>query len=81
MTAHVSVDKGALSIIETLQGAGHTTYLVGGAVRDFLVDIEPKDYDISTTATPEEVKKLFGRSARIIGRRFKIVHIYKSRNI
>lgn len=81
MSAKFAVDKGALSIIETLQGAGHTTYLVGGAVRDFLLNIEPKDYDISTTATPEEVKKLFGRSARIIGRRFKIVHIYKSRNV
>lgn len=81
MSANFTVDKGALSIIETLQEAEHTTYLVGGAVRDFLLEIEPKDYDISTTATPEEVKKLFGRSARIIGRRFKIVHIYKSRNI
>ena len=75
------IDKGASSIIRTLQEAGHTTYLVGGAVRDFLLEIEPKDYDISTTATPEEVKKIFGRSARIIGRRFRIVHIYKNRNI
>ena len=81
MSEQFIIDKGSLSIIETLQGAGHTTYLVGGAVRDFLLNIEPKDYDISTTATPEEVKKLFGRSARIIGRRFKIVHIYKSRNV
>ncbi len=74
-------DKGAFSIIRALQEAGHTTYLVGGAVRDFLLNIVPKDYDISTTATPEEVKKIFGRSARIIGRRFRIVHIYKNRNI
>ena len=81
MTKDIKLDKGAFSIIRTLQEAGHTTYLVGGAVRDFLLGIEPKDYDISTTATPEEVKKIFGRSARIIGRRFRIVHIYRSRNI
>ncbi|MCM8534372.1 MAG: polynucleotide adenylyltransferase PcnB [Lentisphaeraceae bacterium] len=81
MSTKLSVDKGALSIIETLQEEGHTTYLVGGAVRDLLLDIEPKDYDISTTATPEDVKRIFGRAARIIGRRFKIVHIYKGRNI
>ena len=81
MTKDLKLDKGAYSIIRTLQEAGHTTYLVGGAVRDFLLGIEPKDYDISTTATPEEVKKIFGRSARIIGRRFRIVHIYRSRNI
>ena len=81
MTKDIELDKGAFSIIRTLQEAGHTTYLVGGAVRDFLLGIEPKDYDISTTATPEEVKKIFGRGARIIGRRFRIVHIYRSRNI
>ncbi|MCM8529511.1 MAG: polynucleotide adenylyltransferase PcnB [Lentisphaeraceae bacterium] len=81
MTKNIQLDKGAFSIIRTLQEAGHTTYLVGGAVRDFLLGIEPKDYDISTTATPEEVKKIFGRGARIIGRRFRIVHIYRSRNI
>ncbi|MCM8542918.1 MAG: polynucleotide adenylyltransferase PcnB [Lentisphaeraceae bacterium] len=81
MTKDIQLDKGAFSIIRTLQEAGHTTYLVGGAVRDFLLGIEPKDYDISTTATPEEVKKIFGRGARIIGRRFRIVHIYRSRNI
>lgn len=81
MTKDIKLDKGAFSIIRTLKDAGHTTYLVGGAVRDFLLGIEPKDYDISTTATPEEVKKIFGRSARIIGRRFRIVHIYRSRNI
>jgi poly(A) polymerase len=76
-----ALDKGAYAIIKTLQESGFTTYLVGGAVRDFLLDIAPKDYDISTTATPEEVKKIFGRGARIIGRRFRIVHIYKNRSI
>ena len=81
MTKDIKLDKGAFSIIRTLQEAGHTTYLVGGAVRDFLLGIEPKDYDISTTATPEEVKKIFGRGARIIGRRFRIVHIYRTRSV
>jgi poly(A) polymerase len=75
------LDNGAYAIIRSLQEAGYTAYLVGGAVRDFLLGIVPKDYDISTTATPEEVKELFGRGARIIGRRFKIVHIYKNRNM
>ena len=81
MLGKVDIDHGAYWIIKTLQGAGYTTYLVGGAVRDCLLDIVPKDYDISTTATPQQVKKLFGRGARIIGRRFQIVHIYKNRSI
>jgi poly(A) polymerase len=81
MSEKILIDKGAYSIIKTLQGAGHTTYLVGGAVRDLLLGIDPKDYDISTTATPEEVKSIFGRGARVIGRRFKIVHIYRNKNI
>ncbi|NQZ56027.1 MAG: polynucleotide adenylyltransferase PcnB [Lentisphaeraceae bacterium] len=81
MSNKIIVEKGAYSVIKTLQDAGFTTYLVGGAVRDFLLGIDPKDYDISTTATPEEVKKIFGRGARIIGRRFRIVHIYRGRTI
>jgi poly(A) polymerase len=81
MLDKIPLERGAFSIIKTLQEAGYTTYLVGGAVRDLLLEIEPKDYDISTTATPEEVKTLFGRGARIIGRRFKIVHIYKGKSI
>ena len=57
-----------------LQENGHKAYVVGGAVRDLLIGHPPKDYDVATSATPEQVRALFRRS-RIIGRRFKIVHV------
>ena len=64
-------------IIAGLQEAGYEAYLVGGAVRDFLLQRQPKDYDISTSATPEEVKKVFKKNrVMIIGRRFRLVHFY-----
>jgi poly(A) polymerase len=69
---HVSL--GARRTCETLQQAGHKAYIVGGAVRDLIAGIDPKDYDIATDATPEQVRALF-RRARIIGRRFQIVHV------
>ena len=63
-------------IVRTLQDAGYETYIVGGAVRDLLLGRPPKDYDLSTAATPEEVRAVFGRrSARIIGKRFRLVHL------
>ena len=69
-------------IVSKLQNAGYETYLVGGAVRDLLIKREPKDYDISTAATPEQVRSVFGkRRSIIIGRRFKIVHLYQGREI
>ena len=68
------VSLGARRTCETLQQAGHKAYIVGGAVRDLIAGIEPKDYDIATDATPEQVRALF-RRARIIGRRFQIVHV------
>lgn len=72
------LDRGAVQIISQLRDAGHETYLVGGAVRDLLVGENPKDFDISTSATPDQVSAVFGkRKARIIGRRFKIVHVYE----
>lgn len=56
---------------------GFEAYIVGGAVRDLLMDIAPKDYDIATSATPEDVRRVFGRRrSRIIGRRFRLVHVY-----
>jgi poly(A) polymerase len=71
------VEGYATSIISVLNSAGYEAYIVGGAIRDLLLNRIPKDYDISTNATPEEIRSLFGRKkARIIGRRFKIVHIY-----
>jgi poly(A) polymerase len=61
-------------VCDTLQAAGFKAYVVGGAVRDLIAGIEPKDYDVATSATPEQVRELFRRS-RIIGRRFRIVHV------
>ncbi|AAZ98003.1 poly(A) polymerase, PcnB [Thiobacillus denitrificans ATCC 25259] len=68
------LDDCALKVCETLAQAGFKGYLVGGAVRDLLLGGTPKDFDVATDATPEEVRRLFRRS-RIIGRRFQIVHV------
>jgi poly(A) polymerase len=68
------VSPGARRTCEGLQKAGFKAYVVGGAVRDLIAGIEPKDYDIATNATPDEVRGVFRRS-RIIGRRFQIVHV------
>ena len=64
----------AIRLTQTLQEAGFQAFVVGGAVRDLLLGVKPKDFDIATDATPEQVKKLF-RRAFIIGRRFQIVHV------
>jgi hypothetical protein len=68
------IDERAVKVVQTLQDGGHVAYIVGGAVRDLLVGLRPKDFDVATNATPEEVKALF-RRAFIIGRRFRIVHV------
>lgn len=68
------ISKNALKVLYRLQSSGFDAYLVGGGVRDLLLDLKPKDFDIATDATPEQVRKLF-RNSRIIGRRFKIVHV------
>jgi poly(A) polymerase len=68
------ISRCARRTCEELQRAGHATFVVGGAVRDLLLGIKPKDFDIATSATPEEVRSIFRRS-RIIGRRFQIVHV------
>lgn len=70
-----SIHSCALKITRTLTEAGHAAFVVGGAVRDLLLGREPKDFDLATDATPEQVRQLF-RRARIIGRRFQIVHVY-----
>ena len=64
----------ARRVVAGLQEAGYAAFVVGGAVRDLLIDLEPKDFDVATSATPEEVKDVFRRS-RIIGRRFRLVHV------
>ncbi len=74
------ISKNALRIVDQLTNAGYEAYLVGGCVRDLLLDEHPKDFDVATDATPEQVKKVF-RSARIIGRRFRIVHVRFGREI
>ena len=68
------VSSNAIRVTQSLQEAGFKAFLVGGAVRDLLLGVKPKDFDIATNATPEEVKRLF-RRAFIIGRRFQIVHV------
>ncbi len=75
------ISSAATSVITRLHEAGYETYLVGGAVRDLLLDLDPKDYDVATSATPEEVKELFGRQARLIGRRFRLAHVYYQSDI
>jgi poly(A) polymerase len=72
------VDDRALNVVHTLKEAGFDAYIVGGAVRDLLVGLRPKDFDVATSATPEQVKGLF-RRAFIIGRRFRIVHVVYGR--
>lgn len=69
------VDKDALHVIHRLREAGFSAYLVGGSVRDLLLGKSPKDYDISTSARPEQVKRVFGRKCLLIGRRFRLAHI------
>ena len=68
------VDERAVKVVSTLADAGYEAYIVGGAVRDLLVGLKPKDFDVATNATPEQVKACF-RRAFIIGRRFRIVHV------
>jgi poly(A) polymerase len=68
------ISRCARRTCEELQRAGHTAFVVGGAVRDLLLGYKPKDFDCATSATPEEVRAVFRRS-RIIGRRFQIVHV------
>ena len=72
------VDDRALNVVHTLKQAGFEAYIVGGAVRDLMVGLRPKDFDVATNATPEQVKGLF-RRAFIIGRRFRIVHVVYGR--
>ena len=68
------IDKDAQKVVKTLNKAGYEAYLVGGCIRDLLMGHKPKDFDIATSASPEQVHKTFKRS-RLIGRRFRLVHI------
>ena len=73
------IDPEAAKIVKRLRRFGHTAYIVGGGVRDLLLERTPKDFDIGTSARPNEVRKLF-RNCRIIGRRFRLAHIYFQNN-
>ena len=69
-----AISSGSRRTVETLQENGYKAFVVGGAVRDLLAGIKPKDFDVATDATPEQVRQCFRRS-RVIGRRFQIVHV------
>ena len=72
--ARGAISSGALKVCDVLAQHGHAAYIVGGAVRDLLLGIRPKDFDVATSARPEQVKPLF-RRALVIGRRFRLVHV------
>ncbi|WP_117233691.1 polynucleotide adenylyltransferase PcnB [Vibrio maerlii] len=74
------ISDNALKVLYRLNGAGFDAYLVGGGVRDLLLGEQPKDFDIATNATPEQIKHLF-RNCRLIGRRFRLAHIMFGRDI
>jgi len=75
------IDRGIVEIVTQLREAGHQAYLVGGCVRDLLLGRVPKDFDLATSALPDEVKLLFKRRCRLIGRRFRLAHVYSGREI
>ena len=75
MIKNKKISKFAISIVEELQKNKFQAYLVGGCVRDLMCGITPKDFDIATNATPDEIRKIF-KASRIIGKRFKLVHIF-----
>src|SRR5690242_1266345 len=71
---HDEIDPDALKVIGRLRRFGHEAYLVGGCVRDLLLDAHPKDFDVITSARPRQVRRIFSNS-RVIGRRFRLVHV------
>ncbi len=75
-----AISPNAVRVLYRLHEAGHRACLVGGAVRDLLAGLAPKDFDVATDATPEEVKHLF-RNCRLIGRRFRLAHVVFGREI
>ncbi|XPE46397.1 hypothetical protein ACNKHO_01040 [Shigella flexneri] len=68
------ISENALKVLYRLNKAGYEAYLVGGGVRDLLLGKKPKDFDVTTSATPEQVRKLF-RNCRLVGRRFRLAHV------
>lgn len=78
--SRANISENALKVLYRLSQAGYEAYLVGGGVRDLLLGREPKDFDIATDASPEEVRRLF-RNCRLIGRRFRLAHVHFGRDI
>src|SRR5271168_2912955 len=69
------IDPRVLKVLYRLIDAGHAAYLVGGGVRDLMIGRRPKDFDVATSAHPQEVRDTF-RNSRMIGRRFRLVHVF-----
>lgn len=78
--ARTNISQAALNVLDGLYEAGYEAYLVGGAVRDVLIGLTPKDFDVATNATPEQVKQVFPK-ARLIGRRFRLAHVRFGREV
>ncbi|MBN2803572.1 MAG: hypothetical protein JXR91_10780, partial [Deltaproteobacteria bacterium] len=74
------IDPDAAKIIKRLNYFGYEAYLVGGCIRDILLGVKPKDFDVATSATPSQIKKIF-RNCRLIGRRFRLAHLHFKDNI
>ncbi len=75
-----NISPNALRVLYRLRDGGHQAFLVGGCLRDLLLGVEPKDFDVATSARPEEVKRLF-RNCRLIGRRFRLAHVFYGQEI
>ena len=80
IVSRANISENALKVLYRLKQGGYQAYLVGGGVRDLLLGREPKDFDVATDATPEEVRKVF-RNCRLIGRRFRLAHVHFGREI
>ncbi|MEW7990457.1 MAG: polynucleotide adenylyltransferase PcnB [Candidatus Thiodiazotropha sp.] len=78
--SRANISRNAIRVLTRLNSTGHEAYLVGGGVRDLLLGREPKDFDVATSALPEEVKSVF-RNCRLIGRRFRLAHVFFGREI